>query len=146
MKKILFVAFVGVLLAACGPEPTVFPVSASQPSVLRVGGVEITFEVTSSTKRVTVVNRNDRRVGVLIKKTDNMAIVFSDKLIGRGKTEAADSVFFESGWELEITVIVYKDAAEVADSLLEGLTANFPDEVMDVWVFAEIRDVIMLQF
>lgn len=131
----------GVLLLVlmflnCGDRIVAVETTDGMARLPAIGNVEIVLDFEGiNGKAVTVKNGNDRVVGVNVVRADDPAIVvFSDSYIGRGKSSIHEGVNFEHGWELNVTVVVYKDLGSTIMSLVEAIGPNFLDQIQDAWV------------
>src|SRR3989338_2260017 len=105
------IMLVGALLLKCGGDvKVVTPTTEGIARLPRIGNVEITLDFNAiGGKTVTVSNGNDRAVGVYVVKNDEPSItVFSDGYIGKHGSSTHRGTNFEYGWELKVTVVIYR--------------------------------------
>lgn len=107
-----------------------------------VGNVTITLDF--QTGAVTVINGNDRGVGVRIERADGPGIVFSDSWIGKHDASAHVS-HFEHGWRIKITVIIYHSWVEAISAVIEALGENFLNSLQDIWVYSRTEQIVVIQ-
>lgn len=143
----VIVVFIIVILLLNNCERKILNVPATQ-GVARlpiIGNVEITLDFEAiGGKTVTVKNGNDRAVGVYIVKNNQPSIiVFSDGYIG--KSSVHTGVNFEYGWELKVTVVIYKDLAGAVIAFIDALGPNFLDAVKEFWIERRHEEVVVIQ-
>jgi hypothetical protein len=143
MKKRLLALVVVIACLGCDTAKVVGPTSDGSfvrlPSIANVA-ITLDFE----TGAVTVVNRNDRGVGVRIERVNGPGIVFSDAWIGKNDASAHVSGF-SHGWRLKVTVVIYHSWVEAISAVIEALGENFLNGLQDIWVDDQVEQIVIIQ-
>ena len=145
----LFVTAILSFLVLNGCEKKVINVPATE-GIARlpvIGNVEIILDFEAiGGKTVTVKNGNDRGVGVyIVKNNDPSIIIFSDGWIGKRKSSVHTGINFEYGWELKVTVVIYKDLAGAIIAFINALGPNFLDEIKEFWIENRYEKTVVIE-
>ena len=146
--KTLITLFVGVLFFNCGKDiKVVTPTTEGIARLPRIGNVEIILDFNAiGGKSVSVSNGNDRAIGVYITKDDEPSIiVFSDGYVGKRGSSTHRGANFEYGWELRVTVVIYRNLAGAIEAFLDALGADFLDHLQDIWIEERYEQVVVVK-
>ncbi|MBL7021888.1 hypothetical protein ISR92_00970 [Patescibacteria group bacterium] len=147
MRALILIVVLFMSCQEAAPEPDIYYLTTdNNVGVYEIGHIEIEFDFGAITgKQVSVINGNDRAIGVYITEYGNDAVVvFSDSWIGGMKTKTQEAVFYEDE-ELLVEIVVYKSLGGAIQTFISSLGEGFFSELNDSWIETTYEQVIILQ-
>ncbi|OGL88333.1 hypothetical protein A3I42_01350 [Candidatus Uhrbacteria bacterium RIFCSPLOWO2_02_FULL_49_11] len=71
--------------------------------------------------------------------------MFSDGYVGKRGSSTHRGTNFEYGWELRVTVVIYRNLAGAIEAFLDALGADFLDHLQDIWIEERYEQVVVVK-